>query len=217
VSDGDRGHVDDRVGAGGGAGRPVSPGTVASGLIERSFAAQARRPDELTDVDVAGLTAYQRGLLVHDGTVTRFVEAAALEPVVVERVEQRTVPVGDRASAWLELADGASVVRRRIAIRGRASGRVYAFAESELAVSRLPAGFADELARNPRGLGDAIAESRLETRRELLWFGRVGALAWAPVAAALLTRSYRVFLDGRPAILVTESFPPEEAAPSPSQ
>ena len=53
------------------------------------FLAQAERPAGLEAVIAAELTPLQRALLVIDGTVTTFLEAWVLEPVLVTRLWQR--------------------------------------------------------------------------------------------------------------------------------
>jgi chorismate-pyruvate lyase len=141
-------------------------------LLASHFVEQAYRPTELGNVDVLALTPYQRALLISDGTVTRMLEAVALEPLTVEVFDQRVTDVDDRDAAWLDLSPAVlSVVRRRVAISGRQSGRLYALAESLLVPSRLPRAFISSLSHNSQGLGEVISELRLETRRELLWFG----------------------------------------------
>ena len=101
------------------------------------------------------------------------------------------------------------MLRRRVVIRGRKSGSRWVFAESLLVAGRLPAGFISRLQVNPKGLGVVLAESRLETRRELLWFGHAAAADWMEAtdrSQPLLTRSYRIILGDCPAILITENF-----------
>lgn len=187
-------------------------------LISSHFLAQARRPSELWDVDVAGLTPYHRALLVNDGTVTQLVEASVLESVEVDALDECAVQVDDEARIWLDLPTATSVVRRRIAIRGCASGRTYAFAESLLVPSRLPSDFSSSLQQTTKGLGEALA--RVETRRELLWFGLAAAPAWAVPAGSsdpLLTRSYRIIVAGSPSILITEGFPLDDPTKPPAK
>lgn len=178
--------------------------------ISGYFVAQTRRPGELWDVDVFALTPYQRALLTSDGTVTRLVEASALEPLTVDVLDQRVVEIGDEQASLLELpAAAASIVRRRVAITGRQSIRVHVLAESFLVSSRLPRAFTRSLSDNPKGLGEVIDQLRLETRRELLWFGYATPPGWAKRPASelpLLTRSYRIIIAGAPAILITEHF-----------
>jgi chorismate-pyruvate lyase len=181
-------------------------------LISGYFVAQARRPSELWDVDVAALTSYQRALLVNDGTVTRLVESSVLEPLAVDVLDQRAVDVDDQRDSWLDspVAATTRVLRRRVAIHGRRSDRLYGLAESLLVASRLPDAFISSLLDCPAGLGELIAQMRLETRRELLWFGYAIAPGWAQPASTqlpLLTRSYRIITGGSPAILISESFP----------
>jgi chorismate-pyruvate lyase len=186
----------------------LTPARAIEEVIRNYFVAWALRPTELGDVDVAALTPYDRALLVNDGTVTRLVEASVLEPVEVDGLDQQTVEVDDQG--WLDLpATPAAVLRRRVAIRGRASGRLYVLAESLLVTSRLPKAFTTSLLDGPKGLGGLIDETRVETRRELLWFGYAKTPAWAGAATTqlpLLTRTYRIIVGGRPAILITESF-----------
>ena len=81
-------------------------------------------------------------------------------------------------------------------------------------MSRLPPAIIDRLANSPKGLGELIDGIRLETRRELLWFGYSEMPDWANAKVTrlpLLTRSYRIIVDGWPAILITESFPATES------
>jgi chorismate-pyruvate lyase len=196
----------------------LTPARAIEDMIRSYFTAWAQRPSRLGDVDVAALTPLHRALLVNDGTVTRLVEASVLEPVEVDTLDQQTVEVDDQR--WLDLpATPTPVLRRRVAIRGRASGRLYVLAESLLVTSRLPKAFASALSHNPKGLGALIDEMRLSTRRELLWFGSAQTPAWAGdavIPAPLLTRTYRIIIGGCPAILITESFPIADASSAPA-
>lgn len=165
----------------------------------------------MEDADLLELTPHQRALLTYDGTVTRLLEALVLEPLTVEVLDQRTTAAGDLGAVWLDLSStAASVVRRRVSIAGRDSGRLHVVAESLLVPSRLPQAFIEALMGNPKGLGEALGDLHLETRRELLWFGSAHAPGWAEpivVEKLLLTRSYRIIVSGHPSILIVESFP----------
>lgn len=165
----------------------------------------------MEDVDLLGLTPHQRALLTYDGTVTRLLEALLLEPLTVDVLDQRVTEVGDLGAVWLDLSSTAApVMRRRVAIAGRDSGRLHVVAESLLVPPRLPEAFIDALMGSPKGLGEALGDLRLETRRELLWFGSARTPSWAEpvvVEKLLLTRSYRIIVAGRPSILIVESFP----------
>lgn len=174
------------------------------------FLAQAERPAGLEAVIAAELTPLQRALLVIDGTVTTFLEAWVLEPVLVTRLWQRphTLAAPDR---WLELPAGATLTERAVLLSGARSRGFFAFAESRINAGRLPATMRTALETGAAGLGQILLASGLETRREGLWCGRERLQSLpAPVAALtdgdFLTRSYRVTVGGLPLMQITERF-----------
>lgn len=174
------------------------------------FVAQDQRPARLQPVDMAALTPFQRGLLVTDGTVTRFVEAYWLEPVTVTRLGQRQINLA-ADDPWMGLAAGSPVIHRRVILQGSRTGRFFTWADSVMAVDRLPARLAQGLERDGGGLGRILIDAALETRRECLWFGRERPEAVPPEVSAqwpgdFLTRAYRVLAGGRPIMLITERF-----------
>lgn len=189
-------------------------GSVGDALLHGHFIAQADRPGETRDVDA--LTAVQRALLINDGTVTGLLAALAREPITVDVLDQRTARADGAEACRLDLSADAEVVARRVSLTGRQSSRVHAVAASILVPARLPASFIGALSGNPEGLGGVLDDLRLETRRELLWFGVSDTPGWARAAGVreptLLTRSYRVVVGGVPAILITERFPTRPAS-----
>ncbi|MBM4221865.1 MAG: DUF98 domain-containing protein [Gammaproteobacteria bacterium] len=174
------------------------------------FLAQAERPGGLEAVSAAELTPLQRALGVIDGTVTTFLEAWALEPVLVTRLWQRphTLAVPDR---WLELPAGATLTERAVLLSGARSRGFFAFAESRINAGRLPAAMRGALEAGVGGLGQILLASGLESRREGLWCGRERMRSLPEPVAALtdgdfLTRSYRVTAAGLPLMQITERF-----------
>ena len=175
------------------------------------FIALLARPPELGPVDLVALSPFQRGLLVIDGTVTKFIEAYALEPVEVVRLAQGEAHLR-MADRWLDLPASAPVIRRRVMLRGRRTGRFFVWADSLIAAERLAPAMRQALEREGGGLGRILVDTGAETRREGLWYGRERrADAPREVAAAwqgdYLTRSYRVLAGARPMMLITERFP----------
>ncbi len=182
--------------------RPFDP-------AESAFVAQQRRPAHLSPVNMADLTPFQRGLLVADGTVTRFVEAYWLEPVVVMRLAQSEATL-TTADDWLELDAGAPVIRRRVVLFGRQTGRFFAWADSVMATQRLQPAVRSALDLEG-GLGRILLDTAMETRREGLWYGRerppdAPAEVVARWPGEFLTRTYRVLASGRPIMVITERF-----------
>lgn len=173
------------------------------------FTQSARRPESLEAVDVATLSPVHRALLVIDGTVTKFLEAYFLEPVVVERLHQSEDQSSGFDAEWLACDRGEPLLRRSVLLRGATSAGVFAWADSLLLPSRLSPTMRSSLETEPGGLGRIIIDSKLETRRECLWFG------WQQVEEPpsslgvnrFLVRTYRILAAGRPLMMVTERFP----------
>jgi chorismate-pyruvate lyase len=185
--------------------------TGARDFVGVHFTAQHDTPSELSTVDIAELDSFLRGLLFTDGTVSRALEAHTLCEVKVNTVEQTPGPVPAPVAEQLQLAPTDDCLRRRVVMTiGQLAPSVWA--ESYLAMQRIPQQFITQLNGNPQGIGGSLQQLKLESRRELLWFG-IGPLpAWAlhtdtsaPDALAL-TRCYRVLTHGLPALLICESF-----------
>ncbi len=178
--------------------------------LARFYIAAHARPAGIAPVDVRALTPFQRALLAIDGTVTQFIEAWALEPVEVQRLDQSEEWL-DSAQPWLGLDAGAPVIRRRVLLRGSQSGRFYAWADSIIAVERLAAQMRGALDLQGGGIGRILIDAGIESRREALWYGRERPVDVPPAVADLwpgefLLRAYRVLAAGHPLMLITERF-----------
>jgi chorismate-pyruvate lyase len=179
--------------------------------IRELFVAQSERPAELREVNLRALTPFQRVLLVVDGTVTKFIEAFTMEAVQVVQVAQSTrgLPADHH---WLAAPAGTEVIAREVLLQGRLSGRTYAYAASLIVPGRVPADFLDRLATDSRGIGGALLGGRVESMREILWYGRERPQA-LPAALStltgrdLLSRTYRVVVGGQPLMMINEKFP----------
>lgn len=177
------------------------------------FVAQFARPEGLKSVNLRALSPFQRALLVIDGTVTKFIEASTLEPVSVVPIsqERRQLP---RSDEWLEADAGTPVIARQVILEGSHTQTLYAIAVSLLVVDLLPGGIEERLERTPQGLGRALLESRMESYREILWYGREHvSLDELPEVVRhrtngdFISRTYRVITGGRPVLLINERFP----------
>jgi chorismate-pyruvate lyase len=187
----------------------------------RLFLAQDRRPAHLTGVDPGELSPLQRALLVIDGTVTSFLSAWAMEPVIVRPLAQRSAvlpgdgtPAGERSRAahWLDAPAGTPVMERAVLLVGADSHRLFAFAESVICIERLPAALRAGLESGGLSIGQLLLMPGFESRREGLWYGRERPAALPPPVATLtppdfLTRAYRVSAASRPLMVITERFP----------
>lgn len=172
------------------------------------FVAQERRPDGVEPVNLRALSPFHRALLAIDGTVTTFLEAYTMEPIVVDLLAQQPRSL-EAEHAWLDLSAGSRVLVRQVDLRGAETGVVYAHARSVLALDRLPAPVVRAIDVDPRGLGGAMLACRMETRREVLWYGRErsGDVGAPSGYLDLLSRAYRVMFRDHPVMLINERFP----------
>jgi chorismate-pyruvate lyase len=165
----------------------------------------------LTSVDTGALGLLQRIFLVCDGTLTDTLQAAVQEPISVVKLATEssiaTVPIED-----LALSPGEPILTRRVLLRGRDSERCYVYAESLIALSRVPPCFQQELMHSDKPLGRLWTEYKLESRKELLGVSQVVSDRLArhfgiDDDSHILVRRYRLASGGQPIMLISESFP----------
>jgi chorismate-pyruvate lyase len=181
---------------------------VADRLAGLHFTAQHEASTDLNEVEITRLDAFLRAVLFTDGTVSRALEAHTLADVAVEAVEQAPSAAPERIARYLRVEQDEECVRRRVAMRIGGAG-VSVWAESHVVPRRLPREFLALLDGDPQGIGGSLQQLKLESWRELLWFGLGQPPPWADGAApgtTTLTRAYRVLTRGAPALLISEAF-----------
>ena len=191
----------------------ISPDVTGSGFDPLSdlLVAQVEKPAHLKKINLRTLTPYQRALLTIDGTVTKFIEAYEMEPVMVKLLEQDTREL-EAKHPWLEVEAGTSVITRQVILEGKYSKRLYAYAVSLLVHDQLPEAVREDLKVHPQGIGRVLIKNKLETRREVLWYGREN-MAELPNQVQsrsdgrFNSRTYRVICSGKPFMLINEKFP----------
>jgi chorismate-pyruvate lyase len=165
----------------------------------------------ITSVDTDDLGLLQRIFLVCDGTLTDTLQAAVREPIYVVKLSSESnmaaAPIED-----LAVSPGEPIVTRRVLLCGQYSGRCYVYAESLIALKRLPPPFLEELLHSDKPLGRLWTEHKRESRKELLDVSRVPSDRLAGYFginedADILKRQYRLASGGKPIMLITESFP----------
>ena len=189
--------------------------TFVNTRMKALFVAQDKKPETLREINLARLTPFQRGLLVTDGTVTRFIEAYTFAPVEVVLVQQKRRTLSSDHN-WLQVPAGAEVISRQVTLqthqKQEASPIIHTYADSLIVVQRLPKSILDGLESDKQGLGGLLRCSGLETQRELLWCG-IETLTDLPIAIAhlegetFISRAYLVYADQKPLMLINEKFP----------
>ncbi|MGD8589856.1 MAG: chorismate pyruvate-lyase family protein [Chromatiales bacterium] len=169
--------------------------------------------DRQEDVLMENVPPFLRTLIVTDGTVTKTLEAYYWEPVSVDILEQgltkAKLPI-----PWLDVQNDDDILIRKVHLRGVDSGKVYANAMSVIRPSVIPIEQRKRLLDRSIGIGALIRDTGLESYRELLEVGIEHSLAYLhvddiakPKKLNLVYRTYRIFMGGRPALLITETFP----------
>lgn len=190
-------------------------GTFVNTRMKALFVAQDDRPATLKKINLAQLTPFQRGLLVTDGTVTRFIEAYTFLPVEVVLLQQAK-QILDTEQTWLKLPPGEEIVSRQVILQTHSqeelSPTIRTYADSLIVPQRLPQSLLNELESDKQGLGGLLRHSGLETRRELLWCGIETLTDLPPTVTRLegetfISRTYRVFANQEPLMLINEKFP----------
>ena len=146
------------------------------------------------------LPPFLRTLLVADGTVTKSLEAFFWEQIEVENLGQAPIRLEHEVPA-LELLAGATVLERRVRLRGLESGREFALAHSLIKLDALPVHLREDLQQGRIGIGELLRERGLETYREILDVGQ------STLAEDAIYRTYRIVIHQHPAIMITETFP----------
>jgi chorismate-pyruvate lyase len=177
--------------------------------LRELFVAQASRPAHLAEVNLRALTPYQRALLMIDGTVTKFIEAYTLEPVEIVRLSQITRPLPED-HLWLEASKDTRVIAREVLLQTKYGRSPLAYAVSLIVPDRLPEAVKQSLEVDGQGLGRVLLESRVETRRELLWYGKEHPQnlpeGFHPAKPEFISRTYRIIARGQPIMFINEKF-----------
>jgi chorismate-pyruvate lyase len=186
-----------------------APRSIWSELVARHFVVQDRRPPDVREARLDALDGGLRSLLLSDGSITRALEARALRRVVVSVLDQRPAKTPAEAARFLPIVPDERCLRRRVAMSFDESptpAQPFAYAESHLVPRLLPACFSRALS-TAGGIGYALQEAGVESRRELLWFGVRDAPAWARAVGGRehVVRSYRIVIGGQAAVYIFEA------------
>jgi len=175
-------------------------------LVEQLFI-----PTQHIGVSLRSLSPFQRTLLVIDGTVTKFLEVYTLEPIEIVRLSQvrRPLPADHHL---LQASRGTTILARQVLLRGRYTATIYAYAASLIVPDRVQEIVQQDLEIDGKGLGHIMNDNRLETYREIVWYGRepIDTLpaAFRPLTRdEFISRTYRVIAGGQPIMLIHEKFP----------
>ena len=164
-----------------------------------------------SDLDLEKLSAFQRILLTTDGTVTEILEAQFWEQIDLIKLFQEK-RINDLEIPYLKINPGTEILVRKILLQGNNSKNNYIYAESILVQEHLDASLQEGLINTDKPLGRLMIEAKTETFREILSCKKekaeeLGEYFDLTANSALISRTYRVFADQKPIMLITEKFP----------
>lgn len=162
-------------------------------------------------IDPRQLSTFQRILLTTDGTVTEILEAYLFEKIHVVKLSQGPVTLKDGIKN-MNLRKGSKVIERKILLQGKVSRKNFIFARSILVPDRLDNRIQEQLEKSRKPIGQLWLEHKVETFREIIDSGKEPADDLAEYFHideddSLLSRTYRVFSNKKPIIIITEKFP----------
>lgn len=153
-----------------------------------------------------------RLILGTDATVVRLLEAWFGEPIQTTGLKQSTRAAAEEDSG-LDLIGEETILARETLLQGSRTGRNYLYAEATAILERLDPGLRDGLLSTSEPIGRLLVAGAVETFRELVATGhrpcgRLGTRFGLRPEDRLVSRRYRILMRGRPAILISEHFPP---------
>jgi chorismate-pyruvate lyase len=141
-------------------------------------------------------------LLISDGTLTPMLEQLTGEGLATSGLAQSALLVDPAQAIELGFARDQTLVRRTTDLVGVESGTAYVRAKTVMAVDSLPPVLRADLLQTREPIGRLMRRHRVESRREMLLLN----VPDEPVGSIAASRRYRIFVGGRPALLIDECF-----------
>lgn len=161
--------------------------------------------------DLSELPAFLRTLLVMDGTVTKALEAWFWEPVKVVPLQNELMSLAKPVEG-LDVTKGDKILQREVILQGTNTTKIFACARSTVSIKSLPKEIGKALEEREIGIGELFREQGLETYRDIFNINYYSAppkddSLVSHLNNEIISRSYRIWVNGNPAIIVTEYFP----------
>jgi chorismate-pyruvate lyase len=176
-----------------------------------------QNPLKHDSIDLSALSAFHRILLTTDGTLTEILQAYSLEQIKLVKLSERVFPATEDIPS-LDVTMGDEIIERKILLQGERTERNFIYAESIIVVDRVDESMKDDLLKSKMPLGRLWLKHRMETFKEMIDLGRKPANGLSSYfnirpKDLIFFRTYRVFSNRKPVILITEKFPDNEFYP----
>lgn len=189
--------------------------TIQPGSLQLSDPKQVSDPKHdyhvLGELILEELSPLQRILLIADGTLTKLLEISLNERMQIVKLLEEVFPTPSPIEA-LELDAGQEIIERKILLQGKLSGRNWLYADSIIVLNRLEKNFQDKLLNSHEPIGKLWIAHKTETYKEIITARRepahdLGVHFQIGPQQILLSRTYRVFCQHAPIMMITEKFP----------
>ena len=164
-----------------------------------------------SSIEPSKLTPFQRVILTADGTLTEILEAYLSEKLHVVKLFEGIISITQDITL-LDIQAGREIIERKILLQGKESGCNLLYAESIIVPDRLEEKFREKLLNSEIPMGKLWVEHKLETFKEIITSSQEPARGLSDYfkikkADQLLCRTYRVFSNRQPIMMITEKFP----------
>ncbi len=161
--------------------------------------------------ELSALSPFLRTLLVMDGTVTKALEAWFWEPVKVVPLYNQIESLAE-GKKGLNSKVGDQVLQREVVLQGEETEKIFACARSTVSLECLPVKLSEALKSGEIGIGELFREQGLETYRDIFninYYERPiqNDVLLSNLEGEIISRSYQIWVNSKPAIIVTEYFP----------
>ncbi|EDN69666.1 conserved hypothetical protein [Beggiatoa sp. PS] len=164
-----------------------------------------------SQIDPSSLSPFQKILLIADGTLTNILEVFLNEPIGVVKLSEEVVSIPADIPP-LEIKVGTEVMERQILLCGKTSQRNWLYADSIIVLERVEDKFREKLIKSHTPIGKLWREHKTETFKEIVTYalepaGGLSDFFDIKREDKLLSRTYRVFSNRKPVMMITEKFP----------
>jgi chorismate-pyruvate lyase len=162
-------------------------------------------------INPSSLSAFQKILLIADGTLTNILEAFLNEPISVIKLSEKIILI-TQDIPLLEITVGTQVLDRQILLQGKTTRRNWLYADSIIVLERIGGKFRKKLIKSHVPIGKLWVAHKTETFKEIVTYGLEQAENLSNYFEIkredkLLSRTYRVFSNRKPIMMITEKFP----------
>jgi len=163
------------------------------------------------EIDLQKIPSFLRTLMVTDGTVTKSLEAWFWEPISITPLNN-TLDILTKSVNGLEVEAGDKVLQREVYLKGNHTEQLFAAARSTVSLKHLPEKIGNQLEEGIIGIGELLREEGVETYRDIFDVNYIKSVPeddqlLKQLNGEIISRSYRIRVNGHPAIIVAEFFP----------